>query len=112
MIYPEWADKVQMVDLKNRIAKCYKLDDDSVFYVEPGFYKALQALRNIYPSRYPEVIKAMEKMAQKNPVTVFAGDADAPLVDVPDAMVFSVVDVCDAVGILLEDKSRGSDYGD
>ena len=43
MNYPEWADRQLMIDLRNKIAKCYKNKDGSIFYVEPGFYKAFEA---------------------------------------------------------------------
>ena len=56
MNYPEWADRQLMIDLRNKIAKCYKNKDGSIFYVEPGFYKAFEALKNIYPDRIDDVI--------------------------------------------------------
>lgn len=99
MLYPEWQDKILMVDLHNSVAKCYKNPNGSVFYVEPGFYRALQALHHLFPERYPEAVKAVEVLASRNKVTVFAGEKDNPLVDVPKAVVLSVVEIMDYLGI-------------
>lgn len=112
MNYPEWSDKILMVDLRNRIAKCYKNPDGSIFYVEPGFYRAFEALKNIYPSEIEKVLKKMDEMTSKNKKVVFVSNPEDPLVEVKDAVYLTIFDVTDELGLLLEDKSRGSDYGD
>lgn len=113
MRYPEFDALTLMVDLRNPLAACYKTKAGKVFYIEPAFYQALQSLRAIYPDRYPEAIKAVEKIADKNEVTVFAGDWENSLVQLErKAVVLCLTDILDFLGILVEDKSRGSDYGD
>lgn len=112
MLYPEWKDRTLMVDLKNRLAKCYKNKDGSIFYVEPGFYKLLQALRNVYPDRFDEVLKKMDELTSANELVVYVCDEENPLIDVEKAKYITIFDITDSLGLLLEDKSRGSDYGD
>lgn len=112
MNYPEWADRQLMIDLRNKIAKCYKNKDGSIFYVEPGFYKAFEALKNIYPDRIDDVLKKMDELTSSNKKVVYVSDSDDPLVIVEKAKYITIFDLTDSIGLLLEDKSRGSDYGD
>lgn len=112
MNYPEWADRQLMIDLRNKIAKCYKNKDGSIFYVEPGFYKAFEALKNIYPDRIDDVLRKMDELTSSNKEVVYASDPDDPLVIVEKAKYITIFDLTDSIGLLLEDKSRGSDYGD
>lgn len=112
MNYPEWADRQLMIDLRNKIAKCYKNKDGSIFYVEPGFYKAFEALKNIYPDRIDDVLRKMDELTSSNKKVVYVSDSDDPLVIVEKAKYITIFDLTDSIGLLLEDKSRGSDYGD
>ena len=112
MNYPEWADRQLMIDLRNKIAKCYKNKDGSIFYVEPGFYKAFEALKNIYPDRIDDVLKKMDELTSSNKKVVYVSDPDDPLVIVEKAKYITIFDLTDSIGLLLEDKSRCSDYGD
>lgn len=112
MNYPEWADRQLMIDLRNKIAKCYKNKDGSIFYVEPGFYKAFEALKNIYPDRIDDVLRKMDELTSSNKKVVYVSDPDDPLVIVEKAKYITIFDLTDSIGLLLGDKSRGSDYGD
>ena len=112
MNYPEWADRQLMIDLRNKIAKCYKNKDGSIFYVEPGFYKAFEALKNIYPDRIDDVLRKMDELTSSNKKVVYVSDPDDPLVIVEKAKYITIFDLTDSIVLLLEDKSRGSDYGD
>lgn len=112
MNYPEWADRQLMIDLRNKIAKCYKNKDGSIFYVEPGFYKAFEALKNIYPDRIDDILRKMDELTSSNKKVVYVSDSDDPLVIVEKAKYITIFDLTDSIGLLLEDKSRGSDYGD
>lgn len=112
MNYPEWADRQLMIDLRNKIAKCYKNKDGSIFYVEPGFYKAFEALKNIYPDRIDDVLRKMDELTSSNKKVVYVSDPDDPLVIVEKVKYITIFDLTDSIGLLLEDKSRGSDYGD
>ena len=99
-----------MIDLRNKIAKCYKNKDGSIFYVEPGFYKAFEALKNIYPDRIDDVLRKMDELTSSNKKVVYVSDPDDPLVIVEKAKYITIFDLTDSIGLLLEDKSRGSDY--
>lgn len=112
MNYPEWEKRKKLIDLRNRVAPCYENIDESVFYVEPGFYKLFEALKTIYPDREKDFLNKMDEFVKKNRKVVFVADPGNPLVIVEDAKYITAFDVTDAIGLLLEDKSRGADYGD
>ena len=113
MQYPEFSDLTQMVDLRNRASKCYKLDDSHVFYIESGFYKALQAVKAVYPDKYQEALNFVRSEAKKNHVTVFAADENNVIVQLyREPVVITPFDVVERLNIKIEDKSRGADYGD
>ncbi len=102
MLYPEWQNKILMVDLKNRVAKCYKNPNGSIFYVEPGFYKALMSLKALHSAYYTKALNAMEGICLANKVTVFVGEKDNPLVEAPKKAVFvSIFDVAAKIGLSL-----------
>jgi len=110
--YPEWADRKVLIDLRNRFAVCYENDDGSIFYIEPQFYTCLEAYKMLRPERYPEIIAKMDEQVRKNKKVVFVGQEDNPLVESECAIYLTAFDVANMAKVLVEDKSRGSDYGD
>lgn len=112
MGYIEWEKRKQLIDLRNKMAPCYENIDGSIFYVEPGFYKLYEALKTVYPDRKQAFLNKMDEFVKKNRKVVFVADIDNTLVEVDGATYLSAFDITDAIGLLLEDKSRGADYGD
>ncbi len=110
--YPEWAQLQILIDLRNRFATCYQNDDGSVFYIEPQFYECLQGYKRLKPDEYPLIIAKMDEIVRKNGKVVFVGQEDNPLVDCEDAIFLTAVDVADMAHVVIDDNSRGSDYGD
>ncbi len=110
--YPEWQDRKVLIDLRNRFATCYENDDGSIFYIEPQFYTYLQGYKALRKERYQEILDQMDKIVRKNRKVVFVGQDDNPLVECDGAIYLSAMDVADSIQVLVEDKSRGSDYGD
>lgn len=110
--YEEWSDRKVLVDLKNRFATCYENDDGSIFYIEPQFYTYLQGYKMLRPERYQDLLDRMDEIVRKNRKVVFVGQEDNPLVDEEDFIYLTALDVADSIQVLVEDKSRGSDYGD
>jgi hypothetical protein len=110
--YPEWSDRKILIDLRNRFATCYQTEDGSIFYIEPQFYTYLQGYQRLRPENYPDLLKRMDEIVKKNRKVVFVGQEDNPLVVCEGAIFLTAMDVADSIGILVEDKSRGSDYGD
>ncbi|MFA6829893.1 MAG: hypothetical protein WCR67_04250 [Bacilli bacterium] len=110
--YPEWEDRKILIDLHNRFATCYQNTDGSFFYIEPQFYTYLQGYKALRPERYEDLLKRMDEIVKKNRKVVFVGIEDNPTVDREDCIFLTAMDVADSINCFVEDKSRGSDYGD
>ena len=54
----------------------------------------------------------MERIVHKYHLVVFINDEDEEISEVEDAVYLTIQDVCNPLQIFVEDKSRGSDYGD
>jgi len=112
MKYIEWENLELMVDLRFKGVKCYKIKPGHIFYIEPSFYAGLMKVKDIYPNEYESVIECMNEISKKNAVTVYAGDTDSSFVDLENAIYLSVEDIVNKLKLGIDDKSRGSDYGD
>ena len=110
--YEEWKDRDVLIDLRNRFATCYRNPDGSVFYIEPQFYTYLQGYKMLRPESYQKLLDKMDEIVKKNRKVVFVGQDDNPLVETEGAIYLSAMDIADLCKVLVEDKSRGSDYGD
>ncbi len=110
--YPEWEDRKILIDVTNRYAACYQNEDGSVFYIEPQFYTYLQGYKMYAPSHYSDILKEMDRLVRKNRKVVFTGLEDHPYVQTEHAIYLTAMDVANGIQVLVEDKSRGSDYGD
>ena len=102
MRYPEFEHLTLMVDLRNRSVTCYRTDSGNLFYVEHGFYKALQTIKNLYPDRYQDAIEAMLELADRASVTIFAADDRNPQVTLDrDAVVLTPADIIEKIGLYI-----------
>ena len=113
MIYEEFnAYKLEM-DPKNPFCNHYVLDSGEDFYVEPVFYTMLQGFKERHPiEEYQRIIARMIEVVLKNKKVVFVGNFDYPQTEVEGYIFLEVTDITDPLQIFVEDKSRGSDYGD
>lgn len=113
--YKEWEEKKIMVDLRNKFCTCYGNDDGSIFYIEPPFYSNFKNFENLYPDRIEDVLKLMEKLTRRHRVMIFTADEDDPITITSEhqhAVVATMNDLADRLNIIIDDISRGSDYGD
>lgn len=110
MIY--WENLKTSVDKNNPFCPLFTYENGDCFYVEPIFYTKLKNLFDIYPQHKEVVLNAMEKIVKKNHRVVFVGTFEYPQTEVDDFIFLEIEDVLDPLQIYVEDKSRGSDYGD
>ena len=54
----------------------------------------------------------MKQLVIQNKKVVFTLDYESPLTKADGYVYLEITDVTDPLGIYVEDKSRGSDYGD
>ena len=112
MKYVEFEHLKIIEDKKNPFSILYELEDGSRFYIEPVFYTQLKGFKDYQPTEYERIINEVIELAKKNHRVVFTGNFDCPLTQVDDYIYLEITDVTDPLHIFVEDKSRGSDYGD
>lgn len=108
----EFNNLKKIKDKNNPFSFCYEVDD-SIFYVEPAFVTQLLNLKEMYSkSDYQNIVNKMLELAKRNKRVVFTYDYEHPLTKVEDFIFLELTDITDLLKIYIEDKSRGSDYGD
>ncbi len=111
MIY--WPNLKQEIDSNNPFASIFVYENGDKFYVEPIFYSKLESMFTHHPNKKDIILKRMEEIVRKNHHVVFIGTYDAIQTEVDDSYIFlEIEDITNPLNIYVEDKSRGSDYGD
>lgn len=110
--YPEFANLEKRVDQNNPFCALYYLESGESFYIEPVFYTQLMGFKDHHADKYHLIINKMMELVKKNKRIVFTGNFDNPLTEIDNYIYLEITDVTDALQIFVEDKSRGSDYGD
>ena len=112
MKYIEFEHLKQIEDKDNPFCALYELEGGERFYIEPVFYTMLKGFIDHYPEKYQIIIDEIIEVAKKNKRVVFTGNFDCPLTNVEGYVFLEITDITDPLKIFVEDKSRGSDYGD
>ena len=113
MIYPEFSEFRQEVDKENPFSNLYYLDSGECFYVEPVFYTHLRGFKDLREKEFPCIIERMIEVVKKNKKVIFTGNYECPqTLTSDDFIILEINDITDPLQIFVEDKSRGSDYGD
>lgn len=90
----------------------YEFSDGSRMYFEHAFLTQLENLFNIHKDSIPKIIEEMTRIVKKETKVVFVHDFEHPVVDMKEYILLEITDITDPLQIYVEDKSRGSDYGD
>ncbi len=102
----------QIKDELNPFSLCYEVSD-AIFYVEPAFLTMLNNLKEMYsPDDYSRVINKMVEVAKERKRVIYTYDYENPLTKKDGFIYLELTDITDMLQIYIEDKSRGSDYGD
>ena len=112
MVYELWNQLEQVKDPKNPFTKCYRYENGDTFYVEPVYLLKLSGMEQFVPESINKVVDEMERLVRTNHLVVFIGDEDEEITEVDGAIYLTIQDVCNPIHVYVEDKSRGSDYGD
>lgn len=113
MNYIEFEKLKIVKDDKNPFCHHYFLDSGEDFYIEPVFYTQLQGFKDRHDSNtYQRIINHMIEIVLKNKKVVFVGNFEYPQTEVDGYIFLEITDVTNPLQIFVEDKSRGSDYGD
>lgn len=113
MNYQEFKEYKEVKDPHNPFCRHYVLDSGESFYVEPVFYTQLQGFKDRHDeTSYQRIINRMIEVVKKNKKVVFVGNFEYPQTEVDGYIFLEITDITDPLQLFVEDKSRGSDYGD
>ena len=112
MLYPEFNKYEPLVDNENPFCNAYRTKGGHIFFVEPGFYEGLLGYKEKRPERFQELLAAIDIIVKKNERVVFTWNFESPFVEKEGYIYREIIDIADSLNIYVEDKSRGSDYGD
>lgn len=86
--------------------------DNHTIYLEPMSAKQINQLFIIYPNYSKSFKQFVESKAKLGQDLYIVANENILLYDDIEGLILSVDDIVNILGIPLEDKSRGSDYGD
>ena len=114
--YPEFEKLTIIEDKSNPFCVLFEYDTGDRFYIEPLFYMYLQNFKVQYPKEVDRVLLEMENIVLKNHRVIFTGMDEEfeedPVTKADGYIILTLFDITDKLGIYIENKSRGSDYGD
>lgn len=108
----EFEKLKEIVDENNPLIPHYVLDDGSDFYIEPIFYSQLLGFKERHKDKYELIISSLLERVRKNKKVIFVGDFETNTFEIEGYIILEITDITDPLQIFVEDKSRGSDYGD
>ena len=112
MKYDEWSKLDIVKDDNNPFTPMYVYPSGEMFFVEPAFYTQFSYLIKLHEDRIQDILDEMEKMVKKEKKVIFCHDYEHPLIIKDGFIYLEIEDITNPLKIFVEDKSRGSDYGD
>lgn len=99
-------------DKDNPFSTLYIINKDTMFYIEPAFYSQLKGFKERHEDKYQLIIDEIIRLVKKNKKIIFTANYETPQTEKEGFIYLEITDVTDPLHIYVEDKSRGSDYGD
>ena len=112
MDYVEFNKYESFLDSQNPLVHAYRDELGNAFYVEPGFYNGLVGFKEKREERFPEIMDEIDRLIKSLHKVIFTADFENPWIERDGFIYREIFDITDPLGIFVEDKSRGSDYGD
>ena len=112
MIYEEFKQFKQVKDKKNPFTPHFIVDEECDFYVEPVVFTQLHGFQERHPDKYDLILQSLIERVKKNKKVVFVGDYENYFTEKEGYIYLELLDITNPLQIFVEDKSRGSDYGD
>ena len=112
MKYEEFKDYRIVIEKEYPFSPHVIIDEECDFYFEPVVYTQLQGFKERHSDKYHLIIEAMIERVKKNKKVVFVGDFENYFTEKEGYIYLELLDITDPLQIFVEDKSRGSDYGD
>ena len=112
MSYEEFKEFKETKDPANPFTPHFVIDEECDFYVEPIVFTQLHGFKERHPDKYDLIIQSMIERVKKQKKVIFVGDFENYFTEKDGYIYLELLDITDPLKIFVEDKSRGSDYGD
>ena len=112
MEYKAFSKYQPIADAKNHLVHAYQDEEGNTFYVEPGFYEGLMGFAEKRAEDYGRIMAEIDRLIKFHHKIIFTADFENPWVEREGYVYKEIFDITDPLRIFVEDKSRGSDYGD
>ena len=112
MNYEEFKEFKLVKDEENPFSYHFVIDDNTDFYLEPVVFTQLHGFQERHPDKYDLIIKSMIERVKSLKKVIFVGDYENYFTEKDGYVYLELLDITDPLKIFVEDKSRGSDYGD
>ena len=112
MNFEEFKQFKQVKDEKNPFTPHFIIDEECDFYVEPVVFTQLHGFQERHPDKYDLIIQSLIERVKKNKKVIFVGDYENYFTEKEGYIYLELLDITNPLQIFVEDKSRGSDYGD
>ena len=112
MNYEEFKEFKLVKDEENPFSYHFVIDENTDFYLEPVVFTQLHGFQERHPDKYDLIIKSMIERVKSLKKVIFVGDYENYFTEKDGYVYLELLDITDPLKIFVEDKSRGSDYGD
>lgn len=112
MIYEEFKNYQVTIEKEHPFLVHVIIDNECDFYFEPMVYTQLHGFKERHPDKYQLIIDELINRVKRNKHVVFVGDFESYFEDIDNYIYLEITDITNSLQIFVEDKSRGSDYGD
>ncbi len=111
-LFKYFSNLREIKDKLNPFSRCFIKDNGNIFYIEPMFNTQFELILLHHPNSVDTIVNEINRVSDQYPIVIFAGDEENLITKKEGAVELTIYDLLDKLGIFVEDKSRGSDYGD
>lgn len=112
MDFKDFPHLTPLEDKENPLVLLFRNEEGDLLYLEPGFLYALEGMKEKRGADYPRILLRIEEELRSEHRLILTGNYETPFFSKEGFVYREITDITDPLGILVEDKSRGSDYGD
>ena len=99
-------------DEANPFSPHFIISEEIDFYVEPVVFTQLNGFKERHPDKYHLIIEEIKNTVKRLKKVIFVGDFENYFTEKDGYTYLELIDITNKLKIFVEDKSRGSDYGD
>ncbi len=86
--------------------------EEGEFYIEPWFYTQLTRILERFPREHERIMDVFFNIAREGKHVLFTRDFNEPIFNDENYLLVEIDAVIEGAKLIIDDISRGSDYGD